>query len=143
MGPLNSFILTAAGGIGGKTFILLLRQNSLRNDVGICSACCDQPLHTQTLIRLYLCSRRNPVSYNQNPEFPSRSPEYATSLIAHIRFFYLPLFSAGMAAQHTPPSPSPFEKRCTVKLVLTVFEFSGNVISMMVPSMNTSFQSCW
>lgn len=48
-----------------------------------------------------------------------------------------------LAAQHTPPPPFPFFKLCTVKIVFTVFLFSGNVTRMMVPSINTSFQSCW
>lgn len=38
-----------------------------------------------------------------------------------------------LAAQHTP-LPAPPLQLCTVKIVFTVFLFSGNVISMMVPS---------
>lgn len=107
----------------------------------LCFALTNICTHTQTLTRLQVCSRRKPFSCKHRcKNFKNHSPENETSLVCC--FFFkgfneLPCLSpeqGWLTAQHTPSPLSPFCKQCTVKNCLYCIEVSGNVISMMVPS---------
>lgn len=147
-GTPNPFPSTSAGGVGRKkTLILFLRQNSLRTGAGTRSVCCDQRRRTQPSASPHLRpgSARWAVNH-PNPQRRCPGPAYATSLRARIRFLHPPPPAPGRllgALLPACPRPRPLGKRCTVTFVSTVVASSGNVISMMVPSLNTPFQSRW
>lgn len=126
--------------------ISFLVENSLWNDEGILSACCDQRVHTQTLLnKTANIPEGNHLVMNEITKMRTSNAVVLNTrpdLAAPCKSFQPALLSTGMAGCSTHSSSSFLPLSCGQWKLFPVFLFSGNVISMMVPS-TTSFQSRW
>lgn len=148
-GTLKSLTLTSAPGGNREKYLLssFPVENSLWNDEGILSACCDQRVHTQTLLnKTANIPEGNHLVMNEITKMRTSNAVVLNTrpdLAAPYRKSFRPaLLSTGMAGCSTHSSSSFLSLSCGQWKLFAVFLFSGNVISMMVPS-TTSFQSCW